>query len=155
MRPIFTLVLAVSLSVLFARAEVLQPAAPAPLPGSGENGGLREEGVLSFAEFKERYHKHYASVAEEAYRLQVFSQNLKRLRKHNADPARSYSMGINSFLDISPNEFKGLYAATYHSNNYSRNLSQSILSDHHEPHAHPRRQPHPSNRSHLRSHRRE
>lgn len=39
-------------------------------------------------------------------------------------------MKPNSFLDVSPREFKSLYTNTYQSNAYSRNLSQAIIHPH-------------------------
>jgi len=53
--------------------------------------------------------KKYASESERTHRLKVFTDNLNIIRKHQADPKRTFEMGMNKFGDLSRAEFKATY----------------------------------------------
>ena len=39
----------------------------------------------------------YESMFEDAYRERIFLENLAKIKLHNADPSRTYDMGLNQF----------------------------------------------------------
>ena len=53
-----------------------------------------------FTKFKTRYGKIYASREEEGRRFNLFSNNLRKIEKHNSD-GHSWRMGITKFADLS------------------------------------------------------
>jgi len=57
-----------------------------------------------FEEFKAQFGKQY-DAAEEAYRMVNFMESLKTIERHNADPARTWTMGLNQFSDLSDEDF--------------------------------------------------
>lgn len=57
-----------------------------------------------FEEFQAKFGKQY-EVAEEAHRMVNFMNSLKSIELHNADPARTWTMGLNQFSDMSDEEF--------------------------------------------------
>ena len=63
----------------------------------------------SFEEYKARFGKSYPREGEEEYRKIIFMSNAERIRKHNADPKKSFEMGINQFADLSEAEFQAIY----------------------------------------------
>jgi len=71
-----------------------------PACGAGELEGLGD-----FESFRARFGKSYAA-GEEAARRETFRANLGRIRAHNADPAHSWSMGVNQFTDMTDDEFE-------------------------------------------------
>jgi hypothetical protein len=48
-------------------------------------------------------------VAEEVYRLSVFLENYLMMKEHNSNPAKTFTMGINHFMDLTKDEFKAMY----------------------------------------------
>jgi len=69
--------------------------------------------TLTWQEFKTRFGKHYASLAEEHYRSQVFARAVRKMRAHNANPMRKYDMRINPLFDVENDEFHEVYTKTY------------------------------------------
>jgi hypothetical protein len=61
-----------------------------------------------FSCFKSVHTKRYGSKDEEAYRKQIFRNNLATIDAHNARPDRKFDMGINQFSDFTKEEFKQL-----------------------------------------------
>eukprot|EP01028_Stygiella_incarcerata_P003366 TRINITY_DN1667_c0_g1_i1.p1 TRINITY_DN1667_c0_g1~~TRINITY_DN1667_c0_g1_i1.p1 ORF type:complete len:423 (-),score=64.89 TRINITY_DN1667_c0_g1_i1:851-2119(-) len=61
-----------------------------------------------FSRFKATHMKLYGSKDEEAYRKEVFRNTLTVIDAHNANPDRTYDMGINQFSDLTKEEFKAL-----------------------------------------------
>lgn len=53
-----------------------------------------------FSKFKINHSKVYANVEEEEMRFIHFSNNLKKIEKHNAE-GHSWRMGITKFADLS------------------------------------------------------
>jgi KDEL-tailed cysteine endopeptidase len=58
-----------------------------------------------FAKFVEEYEKVYETAEEAAHRFAVFSDNLVKIVKHNAED-HSFLMGINEFADMTWEEFR-------------------------------------------------
>lgn len=67
-----------------------------------------EEVQLQFDLFKSEYGRVYGSGDEEAVRRTHFQASLERVAAHNANPARTWSAGINQFSDLNDEEFKGV-----------------------------------------------
>lgn len=59
----------------------------------------------SFDSFRASFGRAYV-LEEEVARREVFRTNLERIRAHNANPARSWSMGVNQFADMTDEEFE-------------------------------------------------
>ena len=53
-----------------------------------------------FSKFKIHHAKVYANIEEEELRFTHFSDNLKKIEKHNAE-GHSWRMGITKFADLS------------------------------------------------------
>jgi uncharacterized protein YqcC (DUF446 family) len=78
---------------------------------------------LTFEQFKSKYGKTYDSLAEEAYRRWIFTQNMQNLTAHNNDPSRSYNMKPNAFMDVTEDEFRSVYTLIYTSDSHSRKMA--------------------------------
>ena len=61
---------------------------------------------MSFAAFKSRFGKSYATAKEEAHREEVFKGNLKTISEHNAKSGRSYTLGVTQFADLETEEWR-------------------------------------------------
>jgi C1A family cysteine protease len=65
----------------------------------------RQSVLQQFIEYKKQYKRQYASKAEEAKRLRIFTENMERSRElSRANPLASF--GVNEFADMSAAEFK-------------------------------------------------
>jgi C1A family cysteine protease len=64
---------------------------------------------IRFTQFQQRFSKRYESLEELKSRFQVFGYNLRRIHLHNSDRAQNFSMDVNQFADLTPDEFKRLY----------------------------------------------
>jgi C1A family cysteine protease len=62
-----------------------------------------------FEAYKIKFAKKYKSVDEEAMRLKIFRQNLKRVAKMNMNTKGRNNFGITQFSDLTPSEFSHLY----------------------------------------------
>ena len=62
-----------------------------------------------FSNFKERFSKRYENLQELESRFQTFRSNLKNIILHNLDYRQNFTMGINQFTDLTPEEFKAKY----------------------------------------------
>lgn len=60
--------------------------------------------LSQFEEFKHTYGKAYASD-EAIYRFQVFTSNVEKIERHNADATQTYTMEVNQFADMTSEEF--------------------------------------------------
>lgn len=61
--------------------------------------------------FQERFSKKYNTDEETHSRFEVFRSNLQSIIRHNLDTTQNFTMGINQFTDLTPQEFKALYAS--------------------------------------------
>lgn len=59
-----------------------------------------------FSNFQERFSKKYDTLQEMETRFQIFRSNLRNIILHNLDHTQNFTMGINQFTDLTPQEFK-------------------------------------------------
>uniref|UniRef100_A0A6C0DSV8 Peptidase C1A papain C-terminal domain-containing protein n=1 Tax=viral metagenome TaxID=1070528 RepID=A0A6C0DSV8_9ZZZZ len=64
-----------------------------------------------FTAFLKRFEKKYESLEALEKSFHIFSQNLKDIFEHNALPNKNFTMGINQFTDLTPEEFKLNYGS--------------------------------------------
>jgi KDEL-tailed cysteine endopeptidase len=64
-----------------------------------------------FTNFQERFSKKYESNSELEERFQIFRTNFKQIITHNLDFTQNFTMGVNQFTDLSPDEFKKQYVS--------------------------------------------
>ncbi len=64
-----------------------------------------------FTHFQERFGKIYHSVEEFEHRFDIFRTNLRNIIIHNLDHSQNFTMGVNPFTDLTPEEFKKMYAS--------------------------------------------
>jgi cathepsin L len=62
-----------------------------------------------FTNFQERFSKRYENIQELETRFQIFRTNLRNIILHNLDQTQNFTMGINQFTDLTPQEFKDQY----------------------------------------------
>jgi C1A family cysteine protease len=62
-----------------------------------------------FSLFRERFRKVYSSDEETDERFEVFRSNLRSIIEHNIVPGQNFTLGVNQFSDLTPEEFKALY----------------------------------------------
>jgi C1A family cysteine protease len=62
-----------------------------------------------FSHFQERFSKRYENIQELEARFQIFRTNLRNIILHNLDHTQNFTMGINQFTDLTPQEFKDTY----------------------------------------------
>jgi len=68
---------------------------------------LNENEIWSrFTNFQEKFSKKYENVQELETRFSVFRENFRNIITHNADRNQSFTMGVNQFTDLTPDEFK-------------------------------------------------
>ena len=59
--------------------------------------------------FQERFSKRYSNIGELETRFSVFKKNFIEILLHNADHTQNFTMGVNQFTDLTPEEFKSQY----------------------------------------------
>jgi len=64
-----------------------------------------------FTNFQERFSKRYENIQELETRFQIFRSNLRNIILHNLDYTQNFTMGINQFTDLTPQEFKDQYVS--------------------------------------------
>ncbi len=62
-----------------------------------------------FTQFQERFNKKYESLQELETRFSIFTKNLMNIITHNNDLTQNFTMGVNQFTDLTPEEFKANY----------------------------------------------
>lgn len=81
-----------------------------------------------FHRFTETYGKQYQSDDETQKRLEIFSDNYKKIQEHNEKPDMTYKMGVNKFTDLTKDEFKYLYL-TNRLSEFPKNCTTTTPSD--------------------------
>ena len=66
-----------------------------------------------FANFQERFSKRYETIHELENRFEIFRSNLRYIISHNLENNKNFTMGINQFTDLTPEEFKETYVSGY------------------------------------------
>lgn len=61
-----------------------------------------------FSNFVQRFKKNYDTMDEFHSRFEVFRQNIRMIVAHNLDSTQNFTMGVNQFADITPDEFKAM-----------------------------------------------
>ncbi len=64
---------------------------------------------MQFSNFQERFRKSYETIQEMESRFQIFRTNLRNIILHNLDHTQNFTMGINQFTDLTPEEFRAQY----------------------------------------------
>jgi len=59
-----------------------------------------------FTDFQYRFSKRYENIEELETRFQIFRVNLRNIILHNSDHTQNFTMGVNPFTDLTPQEFK-------------------------------------------------
>jgi KDEL-tailed cysteine endopeptidase len=68
---------------------------------------LNENEIWShFTNFQEKFAKKYENVQELESRFTIFRENFHNIVTHNADRSQNFTMGVNQFTDLTPEEFK-------------------------------------------------
>ena len=71
------------------------------------NAQLNENEIWShFTSFQDKFAKKYENVQELESRFTIFRENLHNIITHNADRSQNFTMGVNQFTDLTPEEFK-------------------------------------------------
>jgi C1A family cysteine protease len=66
-----------------------------------------------FSNFQDRFSRKYENIQEFDNRFQIFRNNLRNIIIHNLDHSQNFTMGINQFTDLTPQEFKAQYIGGY------------------------------------------
>ena len=59
--------------------------------------------------FQERFSKRYSSFEELEQRFAIFRDNFVAILKHNSDITQNFTLGVNQFTDLTPQEFREQY----------------------------------------------
>ena len=81
-----------------------------------------------FDDFRERFNRTYGNFEELAERFHIFRENLRSIISHNADYRNNFTMGVNQFTDLTPDEFKSQYVGEmerYSSGSYGCSIFKS------------------------------
>jgi C1A family cysteine protease len=62
-----------------------------------------------FTSFQERFNKRYNNIQELETRFDIFRTNLRNIIIHNLDYTQNFTMGVNQFTDLTPQEFKDAF----------------------------------------------
>jgi KDEL-tailed cysteine endopeptidase len=82
------------------------------IKSSNLRGNLLEDEVYHWKEFQgfqEKFSKKYSSIEELEERFSVFKHNLINILSHNADSSQNFTLGVNQFTDLTPDEFSKQY----------------------------------------------
>lgn len=75
---------------------------------------LSEEDSFSwmhFTDFQMKFDKWYSNFEETQMRFEIFRSNLRAIFLHNLDRTQNFTMGVNQFTDLTPEEFKEQYVS--------------------------------------------
>jgi KDEL-tailed cysteine endopeptidase len=64
-----------------------------------------------FKHFRSLFLKDYKTIEEEVNRFRIFRENLRIIDSHNSVLGQNFTMGVNQFTDLTPEEFKTVYAS--------------------------------------------
>lgn len=73
---------------------------------------LYEEETFHWKEFnifQEKFNKRYSTMEELETRFSIFRKNFAGILVHNEDLNQNFTMGVNQFTDLTPEEFKAQY----------------------------------------------
>jgi C1A family cysteine protease len=72
-----------------------------------------DEEWTHFINFQKNFAKTYGTVEELFERFKIFKTNLNNIIHHNTHYTNNFTMGINKFSDLTPDEFKTLYVGKF------------------------------------------
>ena len=70
------------------------------------NQSTFNEEEQAFVKFMSHHRKSYGTKEEYEFRLNIFRKTLETIKTENANPANTFTLGINKFADWSPAEWK-------------------------------------------------
>ena len=73
------------------------------------NGDIESFHWKEFTIFQDRFTKRYSTMQELETRFEIFKNNFVGILSHNADLTQNFTMGVNQFTDLTPEEFKAQY----------------------------------------------
>lgn len=80
-----------------------------------------EAAHYNFYNFAIHYDKQYHSTEEFIFRYTVFYNNFLKIVKHNANPNRNFTMGVNHFADFTQSEFSNyIHGFNTHASNVNK-----------------------------------
>jgi C1A family cysteine protease len=95
------------LRILFFAASLFAVSGADNLRGRQMTTFLDENDEWSeFAHYQNRFNKKYENMDELQTRFQIFRHNLREIIIHNLDQTQNFTMGVNQFTDLTPDEFK-------------------------------------------------
>jgi C1A family cysteine protease len=62
-----------------------------------------------FSNFQERFSKQYSSIQELETRFYIFRKNFIGILAHNTELTQNFTMNVNQFTDLTPEEFRSQY----------------------------------------------
>lgn len=81
---------------------------------------------LEFLNFQKKHNKEYNSLEEFESRFEIFRTNLHKINSHNSQTTYNFTLSVNHFADLTPNEFKTIYVTgLLQSNRYGCNAFSS------------------------------
>jgi len=83
------------------------------LRGTVESSAVNDEVFHwnEFNNFQERFSKRYSTIQELDNRFSIFRKNFVGILAHNSDFSQNFTMGVNQFTDLTPEEFKAQYVS--------------------------------------------
>jgi C1A family cysteine protease len=84
------------------------------------NNIQEEYDLIHFKQFQKMFNKTYIDYEYFQYRFSVFRNNLKNIVLHNIDDVKNYTLGVNKFTDLTPEEFNKEYVGTYKNNSFAK-----------------------------------
>jgi C1A family cysteine protease len=105
---------AVAITALIALASVLSISTLYLSNGSESrqmmlNKKYSTEALNTWALWRQKHGKTYATTTEHDFRLSVFHNMLQRIKAVNANPANKHTEGLNKFSDLTKEEFKKMH----------------------------------------------
>jgi C1A family cysteine protease len=79
------------------------------LKGTTIKGTTLTNDWKDFSLFRDRFRKMYSSDEEIDERFEIFRSNVRSIIEHNIVPGQNFTLGVNQFSDLTPEEFKALY----------------------------------------------
>lgn len=70
---------------------------------------VEEAHIGMFNNWQKEFGKSYTSIDEEEARFEVFMKNHENVEAHNSNPDKTFEMKLNSFADLTAEEFKQQY----------------------------------------------
>jgi len=81
-----------------------------------------------FSQFRARFHRSY-NTTELYNRFEIFRENYYNIIRHNMNPYKNFSMGLNQFADLTASEFHAKYIMSKYVAGQSTCMSYSDIPD--------------------------